>query len=182
MRWQPIRFFVFCLLSVLSLGSACGGGGAGATDAGTDAPSTPSCTAERLTASCPPRPCEVAAGCTSQGECLYEPFHCGVPDQVCPVEQCVSSDEGGHIVNRCEVVENAECGDGGTCIGSRCVLPSEQGLHLVGELSVARTAATQGSLTLDAELGFTPERLAPVSSGPLRLTGGLAPVVAPSAP
>ncbi len=175
-------------VAFVGCGGGSGGGGSdggaadGASDAGADAARDAradgggaQCTAEDFATRCPPRPCEVASGCSPDGVCQYEPFVCGVPGRACPVQRCVSSMEEGRIVNRCERVEGGACGEGGTCVGSRCVVDAE-GLRLVGELSVARTGATVGGLTLEGDLGYTPERHGPVVAGRLRLTGGLAPV------
>ena len=185
------RALLLAAVALVSVGcgGGSGGGGAdggradgaldgGASDAARDGRTDGSagqCTAEDFATRCPPRPCEVPSGCSADGVCQYEPFVCGVPGRACPVQRCVSSMEDGGIVNRCERVEGGACGEGGTCVGSRCVVDAD-GLRLVGELSVARSGATVGGLTLEGDLGTTPARHGPMVAGRLRLTGGLAPV------
>jgi|TARA_R110000868_G_C10671706_1_gene746686 hypothetical protein len=131
------------------------------------------CQPETLEADCPPRSCEVATGC-SAGECVYGAFVCGQPDQVCPVEACRANEvEDGIFSNECIVVEAAPCGDGASCVGDACVVPVT-GLSLEGSLENANIHQTIGGLTLDAELSYGRERMAPqFSSQGLRLTGGL---------
>lgn len=132
-------------------------------------------------ADCPERPCEIASVCSDEGFCDYEPFVCASPGGVCPVLVCQGhSGTAGELVNTCVEMTGAACGAGGTCSGTRCVVPAT-GLRLVeGGLragSVGGTVRGAGgrSFAIDGHLGFITSRGAPRSSGRVRLTGGIRP-------
>ncbi len=127
----------------------------------------------RGVADCPARSCEVVTGCVASN-CIYEPFVCGEPGVLCPVQSCVSEELGGRLVNRCELVEDAPCGEGGRCRDDRCVLPV-RGFRLQGRLEAAGVAARRGRIVLQGEMGGVPAAFAPRSAGRMRLSGGLRP-------
>lgn len=150
------------------------------TDAGTDAGPPVRVACEDLT-DCPERPCEIAAACSDEGFCAYEPFVCASPGGTCPVLVCQAhSGTAGELVNTCVEMPGAACGEGGACSGTRCVVPTT-GLRLVeGGLragSVGGTVRGAGGrvFALDGHLGFITSRGAPRTSGRLRMTGGVRP-------
>ena len=170
------------MLLLAALFAACGGGsgsGSMGTDAGTvedggDAAVTDAGAGEcRTVEDCPARACEVATACEA-GRCIYGPFVCGASGQLCPVQSCVSEEREGHIVNRCELVENAPCGEGGRCVDDRCV-PPVRGFRLRGRLESAGIAATRGRIELVGEMGGRPATLTPRTAGRMRLGGTLKP-------
>lgn len=135
------------------------------------------CTDATFRIDCPERECADATGCSPSGTCEYTAVDCGGTPGECPRRECTgtrSTDPDGtvHWDNACVVVDGAPCGDGGTCVGARCVVPIDT---LSGTLSVGATDGTMGDVTLHGSVGFYRPTLGRRCMGDVCLSGGISP-------